>query len=160
MYIVKLDVNGNTCGNSTSPTSTIITPNPIVASPVPTLTTPTPTVTAPASLTSTGGTLTTICLTDLQPISNEIPVQYELLQNYPNPFNSTTTINFHLPVSNVVGLIIYNILGEEVTALVNEQLKPGTYEVEWDASNCPSGLYYYRLTARDHSETKKMVFLK
>jgi hypothetical protein len=57
-------------------------------------------------------------------------------------------------------LVIYDILGREVAALVNQQLKPGTYEVDWDAANYPSGVYYYKLTAGDFTETKKMVLVK
>jgi photosystem II stability/assembly factor-like uncharacterized protein len=99
----------------------------------------------------------------------EIPGKYLLFQNYPNPFNPATKIKFDLPKSNLtlseakglwVRLIIYDILGREVTTLVNEQLKPGTYEVEWDGTKYSSGVYYYTLTAGTFSETKKMVLIK
>jgi hypothetical protein len=107
--------------------------------------------------TTTGG------FTGIQPISNEIPAEYKLYQNYPNPFNPSTKIRFSIPpLEGVRGrkLIIYDILGREVTSLVNEQLKPGSYEVEWNASDYSSGFYYYRLTTEDYSETKGMVLVK
>ncbi len=101
----------------------------------------------------------------VEPISSEVPQQFELYQNYPNPFNPTTKIKFSIPP---VGqrhafdllLVIYDILGREVVTLVNEELKPGTYEVEWNASNYPSGVYFYKLTTDSYSETKKMVLIK
>jgi hypothetical protein len=78
----------------------------------------------------------------------EIPVLYKLFQNYPNPFNPTTRIKFDIPLSprgeggRGVRLIIYDLLGREVATLVNEQLKPSTYEVEWDGSAFSSGVYF------------------
>ncbi|MCI0448286.1 MAG: T9SS type A sorting domain-containing protein [Chlorobi bacterium] len=63
-------------------------------------------------------------------------------------------------VPRTVRIIIFGILGREITTLVNEQLQPGTYEVNWDASNYPSGVYYYKLIAGDYSDTKKMILLK
>jgi len=100
--------------------------------------------------------------------SGELPVQFSLYQNYPNPFNPTTKIKFSVPflplakgeAEGVVKLIIYDILGREVATLVNEKLSPGTYEVEWDASNYPSGVYFYKLTAGDFTQTKKMLLIK
>jgi hypothetical protein len=168
-YIVKFDASANTCGNSSSPSPTSNSGG-ILGSPISTTTSPTPTVTSPSSLTSTGGTVTSICtFVGIQPISNEIPGSYELFQNYPNPFNPTTKIKFDLPKSNLtlseakglnIKLIIYDILGKEVAILVNQQLKLGTYEVEWDASNYPSGVYYYKFSSGDFTETKKMVLIK
>jgi photosystem II stability/assembly factor-like uncharacterized protein len=101
----------------------------------------------------------------IENISNEIPAQFHLYQNYPNPFNPATKIKFSLPLPSKGGvhevkLIIYDILGKEVATLVNEELKPGTYEVEWNASNYPSGVYYYSLQADEYKETKKMVVIK
>ena len=101
----------------------------------------------------------------VQNISSEIPRNYSLSQNYPNPFNPVTKIKFDVP--NVVNgsdrslrLVIYDALGREAVTLVNEQLQPGTYEAEWDASNYPSGVYFYRLETNTFSETKKMVLIK
>ncbi len=103
------------------------------------------------------------------PISTQIPEKFSLSQNYPNPFNPTTKIKFSIPLlllggvsrsDGVVSLKIYNALGQEVATLVNEKLNPGTYEVSWDASNYPSGVYFYKLETGNYSETKKMVLLK
>ncbi len=100
----------------------------------------------------------------IQPISSEVPDNFSLSQNYPNPFNPVTKIKFSIPPSRgargMTRLIIYDILGREVTMLVNEQLKPGTYEVEWDGSNFPSGVYFYTLKTEQFRETKRMVLLK
>jgi len=104
-------------------------------------------------------------LIGINPISSEIPNVFALYQNYPNPFNPVTKIKFALPPSPQgegpgVRVTIYDILGKEVTTLVNEQLKSSTYEVEWDATNYPSGAYYYKLVAGSFVETKKMVLLR
>ncbi|RPI17291.1 MAG: T9SS C-terminal target domain-containing protein [Ignavibacteriae bacterium] len=93
-------------------------------------------------------------------IDEIIPNDFYLQQNYPNPFNPKTIINFQLPMSNYVKLIIYDVTGREITTLVNEQLNPGTYEAEWDASNYSSGIYFYRLTSNNFTETKKMMLIK
>ncbi len=102
-------------------------------------------------------------------ISSEVPNSFRLYQNFPNPFNPVTKIKFDVPSlippskgdrGMRVRLIIYDILGREVATPVNEPLKPGTYEVEWDAANYPSGAYYYKLHAGDYSESKKMILLK
>ena len=99
------------------------------------------------------------------PISNEIPEKFSLSQNYPNPFNPVTKIRFSLPNpseggAQTVKLIIYDILGQVLETLVNDQLKPGTYEVEWDGSNFSSGVYYYSLVTQDFTQTRKMVLIK
>ena len=94
-----------------------------------------------------------------------IPQQFKLEQNYPNPFNPSTTIKYSIPsvgtrhVSSVQ-LKVYDILGREVITLVNKQQKPGNYEIEFDASNLTSGLYFYRVTTSGFTQTKKMIFLK
>jgi len=109
-------------------------------------------------------------------ISSEVPNSFSLSQNYPNPFNPSTKIKFqvapplNLPltggdvpaVAGSVGvkLKIYDALGREVATLVNQQLQPGTYEAEWDASNYPSGVYFYKLETNNFSETKKLVLMK
>ena len=93
-------------------------------------------------------------------ISNDIPEQFSLSQNYPNPFNPKTIINFQLSSFSNVKLIVFDVLGREVAALVNEQLKPGTYEVEWDGTDYPSGVYFYKLQTESFTETKKMILLK
>jgi hypothetical protein len=128
----------------------------------------------PASITAKYSQLTGITNT-----GSQIPKNFSLHQNYPNPFNPSTKIRFDIPPSKGVRgmttqLIIYDVLGREVAALVDEELKPGTYEVEWDGSNYPSGVYFYKLILTDasapangtgplsikYSETKKMVLIK
>ncbi len=101
----------------------------------------------------------------IQPISNELPNKFSLSQNYPNPFNPQTKIKFEIPPSRgargvMVKLFIYDALGREISILVNEELKPGTYEVSFDGSSYPSGVYFYKLLAGDYSETRKMILLK
>ena len=91
--------------------------------------------------------------------------EFKLEQNYPNPFNPSTTIKYGIPIVETghapsVLLIIYDILGREVTTLVNKQQKPGNYEVSYDASQLSSGTYFYRLISGENSETKKMMILK
>jgi Leucine-rich repeat (LRR) protein len=85
---------------------------------------------------------------------------FNLSQNYPNPFNPSTTIKFGLPKESEVSLAIYNILGQRVTQLVNQQLKAGYHEAVFNNSNYSSGIYFYRLQAGDFVETKKMILLK
>ncbi len=96
---------------------------------------------------------------------NQMPSEYKLHQNYPNPFNPVTKIKFDLPFVGArhvvpVQLMIYDFLGREIAILVNQQLNPGTYEVEWDGTDYPSGLYFYKLKANKFTVTKKMILLK
>jgi hypothetical protein len=112
--------------------------------------------------------------TGISPINNNIPSDFSLSQNYPNPFNPTTKIKFDIPVDSrirgndrgrVVGsdrvvLRVYDILGKEIETLVNEKLNPGTYEVTFDASKYPSGVYFYRLITDNFTDTKRMILLK
>lgn len=108
----------------------------------------------------------TTMIVGLVNIGNEIPKEFSLYQNFPNPFNPVTKIKFDVPAepkskgASPLVLKICDILGREVATLVNEILKPGTYVAEWDATNYPSGMYFYKLQAGDYSETKKMVLLK
>ncbi|MDQ3021165.1 MAG: T9SS type A sorting domain-containing protein [Bacteroidota bacterium] len=93
--------------------------------------------------------------------SNSIPDKIELSQNYPNPFNPTTTIKYQITNHNFVELKVYNILGNEVAALVNEKQKAGIYSVEFDAGNYSSGVYLYKLiVGNSYIETKSMLLLK
>jgi hypothetical protein len=91
---------------------------------------------------------------------NEIPKEFSLQQNYPNPFNPTTTIKFGLPKTTQVKLEVYNILGERVSELINQELNAGTYELRFDASKLSSGIYIYRLMAGDYTSVKKLMLLK
>jgi Secretion system C-terminal sorting domain len=88
------------------------------------------------------------------------PLKFQLDQNYPNPFNPTTKINYQLPKNGMVTLKVYDILGSEVKTLVNEIKQPGAYEVNFDGSSLPSGVYFYRLTAGTLTQTKKLVLMK
>ena len=90
----------------------------------------------------------------------QAPVSFLLFQNYPNPFNPTTTITYSLPKSSFVTLKCYDLLGREITTLVNEEKHKGTYKVTWNAQNIPSGVYFYKFTAGEYSNVKKMVLLK
>jgi uncharacterized delta-60 repeat protein len=92
--------------------------------------------------------------------SSEIPNKFSLGQNYPNPFNPVTNIKMDIQRAGNVVLKVYNTLGEEVESLVNKHLSAGSYEVDWDASVYPSGVYYCRLSAQDYSDTKKMILIK
>lgn len=93
---------------------------------------------------------------------------YSLSQNYPNPFNPTTTIKFSVPSVETfhgtslqhVALKVYDLLGREVSTLVNEEKAPGIYEVKFDGINLPSGVYFYRLQAGSYSQTKKLILMK
>lgn len=104
-------------------------------------------------------------LLGIQPVNNQIPHDFSLSQNYPNPFNPSTKIQFAFPPSpqgegQGVRVIVYNILGHEIAVLVNEQLQPGIYEIDFDGTNYPSGVYYYTLTTQSFSQTKRMVLIK
>ncbi|MCB9206029.1 MAG: T9SS type A sorting domain-containing protein [Ignavibacteriales bacterium] len=98
---------------------------------------------------------------NLDPINDK----FELSQNYPNPFNPTTTIKYSVP-SNMkskkaeVKLVVYDVLGREVKTLVNHAQKPGNYQIDFNANNLPSGVYYYQFKAGSFIQTKKMVLLK
>ena len=88
------------------------------------------------------------------------PEQFVLAQNYPNPFNPSTTIKYELPWSSDVRLSVFDMLGREVSVLVNERRHAGVYEVKFDGSNLSSGVYFYRLQAGDFVSTKKVLVLK
>ena len=90
----------------------------------------------------------------------EIPEEFELSQNYPNPFNPSTRISYQLPVSSHVNLKVYDILGNEVATLVDEEKEAGNYEVEFSSANLASGIYIYRLQTSEFIDTKKMVLLR
>jgi hypothetical protein len=92
--------------------------------------------------------------------STVIPSEFRLFDAYPNPFNPSTNIKYQIANTSFVILKIYNITGKEVTTLVSEKKSPGIYEINWDASYYPSGVYFYRLTSDGFSETKKLILLK
>ena len=89
-----------------------------------------------------------------------LPKTFALSQNYPNPFNPSTTINYALPKASHVTITIYNSLGQKVTELVNTEMNAGRYQMNFDAANFASGLYFYSIQAGDFRSTKKMMLLK
>jgi photosystem II stability/assembly factor-like uncharacterized protein len=91
---------------------------------------------------------------------NEVVNEFRLYQNYPNPFNPISNIKYKIAKSGFVTLKIYDVLGKEVVTLVNEQQKPGVYNIEFDGTNYASGLYFYELAVGDYKEIKKMVLIK
>ncbi len=105
-------------------------------------------------------TLDTISLIGIKNIGSEVPKDFVLKQNFPNPFNPSTKIQFAMAKTGFARLSIFNILGQEVQVLVNEELKSGEYEVTFNALKLSSGIYFYRLTTDNFSETRKMVLVK
>lgn len=93
-------------------------------------------------------------------VPNELVKEFSLAQNYPNPFNPSTQIKFSINKPSLVTLKIYDVLGKEIKTLVNREMKPGVHFVNFDASNLPSGIYFYRLSSGNYTETKKMSLLK
>jgi Leucine-rich repeat (LRR) protein len=96
----------------------------------------------------------------LNETDNEVPTSYQLENNYPNPFNNSTVIKFSIPKDELVSLKVYNVIGEEIAALVYKEKHAGNYEINWYADNLPSGVYFYQLKASSFIETKKMILLK
>ncbi|RPI74255.1 MAG: T9SS C-terminal target domain-containing protein [Ignavibacteriales bacterium] len=89
-----------------------------------------------------------------------IPDEFKLYQNYPNPFNPATTLTFDINHSSFVSFKVYDVLGNEISNLINEYKGPGEYEVQFNASSLPSGIYFYRLNAGTYSKTRKMALIK
>lgn len=99
----------------------------------------------------------------IQVISSEVPERFGLYNNYPNPFNPVTKIRFDIPNisgNRNVNLTVYDVLGNQVAVLVNEELKAGKYEASWEASNFASGIYFYRIKAGEFVQTHRMVLVK
>ena len=89
-----------------------------------------------------------------------IPGFYSLKQNYPNPFNPSTTIEFSISERGYVTIKIYDILGKEVSTLVNEDKQPGSYEIKFNGTNLSSGIYFYELRAGNFFDVKKFILMK
>jgi hypothetical protein len=98
--------------------------------------------------------------TDVKENGTAIPSAFALEQNFPNPFNPTTKIQFSIPSAQFVTLKVYNVIGQEVATLANEQLEAGNYRAEFDAASLPSGTYIYRLSTPGFSSVKKMSLVK
>jgi len=109
---------------------------------------------------NTGGIYTNPAVIGIENISTNVPSGFSLSQNYPNPFNPSTKFKFQIAKLTNAKVSVSDILGREVEVLVDKQLQPGTYEVDWNASAFPSGVYFYRLATNNYSETKKMVLIK
>lgn len=97
---------------------------------------------------------------DIVEVEITTPSEFTLEQNYPNPFNPTTTIKYSIPESGNVELLIYNALGEQISTLVNELKDAGRYELEFNADDIPSGIYYYQIKTEGFVQTKKMLLIK
>ncbi len=99
-------------------------------------------------------------ITGIERLNNTIPDNYTLSQNYPNPFNPSTLINYSIPSPGLVTLKVFDMLGREVTTLVNTQQAAGNYKVSFDASQLASGVYFYRISTNNFVSTKKMLLMK
>ena len=118
------------------------------------------------SLTATSGTGNTSefasldLTTGIEDENDKIPTEFSLNQNYPNPFNPSTTISYQLPTNAQVTLKVYNVLGDEVASLINEEKLEGSYLVNFNAAQLSSGIYFYQIKAGSFYETKKMILMK
>ena len=119
------------------------------------------TYTGEVNIATNGGNIT-IPIDYLVDVAQElmVPTKFNLSQNYPNPFNPRTIINYSIADQSQVLLIVYDALGREVTTLVNKQQNPGIYQAEWNADNYSSGIYYYKLSVGEWSDTRKMILLR
>ncbi len=99
-------------------------------------------------------------IVDVEKEEKVLPIRFNLKQNYPNPFNPVTRINYSIPFDGLVRIKVYNLLGEEVHLLVNEEKSAGFYSVDFDGENLSSGIYFYRIQSGDFMMTKKLILLK
>lgn len=120
-------------------------------------------VTGSANFSSTGiayFTLRYTSCTGIEPVSGNVPSSFALMQNYPNPFNPVTTIRFDIAKSTFVKISVFDITGREVEVLASENVKPGEYEVKWNAAKYSSGVYFYSIVTDNFVDTKKMILTK
>lgn len=99
-------------------------------------------------------------LTSVEPNGQEIPASYSISQNFPNPFNPTTRINFSIPKSSFVNIVVYDAKGSKIETLVNENKQSGNYTVNFNAAVYSTGVYFYKITANGFSDVKRMMLLK
>jgi hypothetical protein len=99
-------------------------------------------------------------VTNNKNLSTNVPDEYALYQNYPNPFNPVTKIKFDISKNGFTTLKVYNMLGQEISVLVNENKTAGSYIIDFNAGNLPSGTYFYKLISGNYSEIRKMVVIK
>jgi len=93
-------------------------------------------------------------------VSTEIPREYKLMQNYPNPFNPATNVKYQIAKTGFVSIKIYDVLGKEIEILINDKQDAGTYELTFDGSKLASGIYFYKISVGDFTQTRKMILLK
>jgi hypothetical protein len=93
-------------------------------------------------------------------LNNSSDSKYSLENNFPNPFNPTTRISYSIPANSLVTLKVYDMTGREVATLVNEEKSEGSYSIDFNASNLSSGVYFYKLTAGNFTDTKRMLLVK
>lgn len=98
--------------------------------------------------------------TEITPVSSQVPLGFSLYQNYPNPFNPATKIKFDLPFASAVSLKLFSISGKEISNIFSGNVSPGSYEVSFEASALPSGVYFYKIEAGKYTDTKKMMLIK
>ena len=101
-----------------------------------------------------------LIVTGLKESKSQLPLDYALYQNYPNPFNPHTTVRYDLPTATFVSLHIFDILGQHIATIVDEEKPAGVHQVAIDLPNLPSGVYLYRIHARDYVNTKKFILLR
>jgi hypothetical protein len=99
-------------------------------------------------------------MTAVETNKDNSPTEFALEQNFPNPFNPGTTFRYLIPIQSKVVIKVYDILGNEVATLLDEEKSVGTYELTWNAEQLPSGVYFYQLRAGDFTQTKKMILLR
>lgn len=104
--------------------------------------------------------IVTVLVTGIEPTGTDIPSTYALYNNYPNPFNPTTKIKFDIPKNDIVNLKVYNMQGQEVGILIQENLSAGRYEIDFNGANLTSGVYFFRLETSSFVDTRKMMLVK
>ena len=158
-FMVKYSSNGSVCGSSFVPAGlsgsggSIISVTPLSFPYSPQSSTPNVSLTV-------GGNSSTICLTGIEQLNNQIPDKFTLLQNYPNPFNPSTKIGFSLPVSSSVSIRIFDAAGKEVKVLADDYYNAGNYEIDFNGEGLSSGTYFYRMNAGDFTDVKKLCLIK
>ncbi len=159
IYLVKFDSNGNTCGSTSSPSSTTNSGGTLSSGGIYGLSSPV--VGSPSYSTGTGGNVISICnLVNVTSQNEELPETFELLQNYPNPFNPLTTIKFKIPKEAFVSITVFDIAGREISTVFKRNLNAGWHEVIFDGSDYASGIYMYKIETSTFIDTKKMVLIK
>lgn len=160
IYIIKFDKEGNTCMDQTSPSSINGTGG-VVITPSPNLLFPGYLIDEPNSFISSGVFSMQKCILLNTPAQSVIiPDEYLLEQNYPNPFNPITKIKFSVPLESFISLKVYETSGKEIAVLVNGIKQRGFHEVDFEAGNLASGIYFYTLRNEELSITKKMILMK